>query len=138
MDQCASIRACCQCVCALPLPSNSADTMLYPKQVSCFRYLSAVKVQASPGLQGLFYFVTELQLLLAAAATVRTIKIYIYCFSNQFIQRLRKEPFFNNPLMFHYHCLSHSFSLSLSSGGVLQNYRPLILHISSRGQNMKR
>lgn len=38
----------CQCVRVLSLPSNSADTM----QVSCFGYLSAVTVQASPGLQG--------------------------------------------------------------------------------------
>jgi len=38
----------CRCVHVLSLPSNSADTM----QVSCFRYLSAVTVQASPGLQG--------------------------------------------------------------------------------------
>lgn len=36
----------CQCVRVLSLPSNSADTM-----VSCFGYLSAVTVQASPGLQ---------------------------------------------------------------------------------------
>lgn len=38
--------------------------------------------------------------------------------------------FFNNPFMFHYHCLSHSLNLSLSSGGVLGNYRLLTFHIS--------
>ncbi len=52
---CVSIRACCVNASVSSHCQAIQLTQCFTKQVSCFRYLSAVTVKASPGLQGLFH-----------------------------------------------------------------------------------